>query len=490
MVKDTPECFIPFDKMEKSFTDHLQEKPQNIRILFSGIYGSGKTTFLQDYFQKKNEKYNTFHLFPVNYQVADNKDVFELIKYDILTILMENEWLVKDEKLGEFLSLQSYIMNDGANLAWDILKQLPKLGKAFESIEKIASFVDNFNQYHQNVNAFKSNSVKKYLNSFNAQKGSIHEFDSITTLIKESLVVQKEAGKEVGKENILILDDLDRMDPGHIFRILNVFAAHFDQVRKTGEGTNLPNNKFGFDKIILVCDVDNLRSLFYSFYGENAEFGGYIDKFFSFRVFNFSMRNAINDSIDKILEPYQINPQDNQHPLFDYALWLKRFISDIITNNNLNFRLINKLQLTDKNLDTHFFIPNQNGEMFYSYNFRMIPIILFIYNVFGKDFDKLIKAIGNVQSNIKSKNTASSRAFLDDIAPLLVQDNLKTGEEYSVDINSEYKNMSFKIIDPTGRYIYKAEFVNEEQYSILDHINVYRFLELALQNMRKQGYFS
>ena len=38
-------------------------------------------------------------------------------------------------------------------------------------------------------------------------------------------------------------------------------------------------NKFGFDKIIVVCDYNNIQSLFHCRYGHDADFSGYIDKF-------------------------------------------------------------------------------------------------------------------------------------------------------------------------------------------------------------------
>ncbi len=56
--------------------------------------------------------------------------------------------------------------------------------------------------------------------------------------------------KSNGKEVVRILDDLDRIDTEHIFRLLNVFVAQVDVV---GKGEN--DNKFGFDKVIFVCDT-------------------------------------------------------------------------------------------------------------------------------------------------------------------------------------------------------------------------------------------
>jgi hypothetical protein len=144
MNSPNPEIVIPIDKIKSTFEYHL-EIPNNNSILFSGKYGSGKTTFLKNYYNE-NKNINAFHLFPVNYQVADNKDIFELIKFDILTILIEKDWIVKDEKIGHSLSLQSYIMSDGANSVWSFLKELPKLGKVFKSSEKLIDFFDGFNK--------------------------------------------------------------------------------------------------------------------------------------------------------------------------------------------------------------------------------------------------------------------------------------------------------------------------------------------------------
>ena len=90
------------------------------------------------------------------------------------------------------------------------------------------------------------------------------------------------------KKCVLILDDLDRVDPAHIFRLFNVFAAHLDSSKKQP-------NVLGFDIVILVCDVHNIKQIFKTLYGVDSDFNGYMDKFYSREVFFFDNKNALKD---------------------------------------------------------------------------------------------------------------------------------------------------------------------------------------------------
>ena len=64
-------------------------------------------------------------------------------------------------------------------------------------------------------------------------------------------------------------------------------------------------NKFGFHKIVLVCDIENIRNLFYSKYGANVDFSGYIDKFYSREIYYFDNKEAIHTTLlEKLLETW------------------------------------------------------------------------------------------------------------------------------------------------------------------------------------------
>jgi predicted AAA+ superfamily ATPase len=72
---------IETSEILNDFKQHL-EFDGNKRILFSGPFGTGKSTFLKEFSQKENEDFFYLKIFPVNYSVSANEDVFELIKFD------------------------------------------------------------------------------------------------------------------------------------------------------------------------------------------------------------------------------------------------------------------------------------------------------------------------------------------------------------------------------------------------------------------------
>src|SRR5690554_5891 len=79
---------IKNDTLLEEFLQHLQIIENN-DIILSAPFGTGKTHFLKEDFTPKTlGQYNVIHLFPVNYSVSSNEDIFELIKYDILFEIM------------------------------------------------------------------------------------------------------------------------------------------------------------------------------------------------------------------------------------------------------------------------------------------------------------------------------------------------------------------------------------------------------------------
>lgn len=63
--------------------------------------------------------------------------------------------------------------------------------------------------------------VDDYLNGFYGKSGSISDCDSFTYLIQKSL-------KLMSAKSVLIIEDLDRIDPAHLFRIMNVLSSQVD----------------------------------------------------------------------------------------------------------------------------------------------------------------------------------------------------------------------------------------------------------------------
>lgn len=282
---------IPIENELKAFKEHLDI---NERTIFSAKFGDGKTFFLNEFKKEysdenkkkvdKREKYYFITLYPVNYSVAENQDIFEYIKRDILL------QLAIDEKLNpvDFDAIATSIFT------WENLKEvicfliscLPE-GKILNKIlEKGEIFIKRYKD--------KQTTFQKYESWFASQKGGLYEHDGYTELIIETLKYIKSSGYKT----VLIIEDLDRIDPAHLFRILNVLGAHIDEhIYKDSENTN----KFGFDNIITVFDYNTTENIFHHFYGKDANYKGYINKFTSHQPFYYSIDEIAREYLYKVI---------------------------------------------------------------------------------------------------------------------------------------------------------------------------------------------
>jgi hypothetical protein len=132
------------------------------------------------------------------------------------------------------------------------------------------------------------------------------------------------------------------MDPEHIFRILNVISAHYDSFML--EDDKEYYNKFGFDKIILVADINNIKSIYEHRFGKNVDFDGYINKFYSNSFFKFDSikvgKALLEQLYNKYRSRYNINEYHRSLKLLatfnDLGVLSLRQI--IKLNNNFSFR--------------------------------------------------------------------------------------------------------------------------------------------------------
>lgn len=279
---------ISISEQYEKFKQHIQDETTN-RILFSGPFGSGKTYFLREFF-KKEEDYSPFFIYPVNYSVSHNEDIFELLKFDIFFVLLRLEVNFEEEDTELERILRQYnLLEKSSDLILDILRNSGKIGKNVVSIaEKLVKVEEIIGKKKTNKQTDRERIIQ-FLKISSKKTGSINEEDNSTLLIKHLL----DKVKATGKKPVLIIDDLDRIDPDHIFRLFNVFAAHLDR--------NENDNKFGFDKIIFVCDFNNIRNLFEAKYGSLVDFSGYMAKFYSADVYKFENKKSVEERIKEIL---------------------------------------------------------------------------------------------------------------------------------------------------------------------------------------------
>lgn len=288
------------EKLEE-FYYHLSAADVD-RTIFSAKFGDGKTEFLHQFKEKYSDEYTFYTLYPVNYQIAPNEQIMEYIKRDLLFQLILNGTLTPIDDIPDSILLQWYVYENSFNIVNDIIKFAPSIigsGNQFGVVLKGAiTLAESINNQCKKFKEFKTkiveNNFEKATNiieNLSEGAGNIYELDLISWLIAQSI-----ANK--GGKSVLIIEDLDRIDPAHLFRILNIFSAHIDRHYLCSDKTifqddeekpfdELPN-KFGFDKIIFVMDADSANAAFKNFYGD-SNYEGYISKFISKRIFHYSI---------------------------------------------------------------------------------------------------------------------------------------------------------------------------------------------------------
>lgn len=263
----------------KRFAMHLEHNP---RTIFSAKFGDGKTYFLKEYIDRHKYETRFIVLHPINYSVATNEDIFEYIKRDILVELAKYEEFKKVDWKAvakEFFSVNTFL-----KVSQSAANSLPP-----DYIWKPAA-----NALLTAGSIFKKTrdkyAIESYFKLFSQMKGGIYEQDPFTVAIKAAVAKIQENGKRC----VLIIEDLDRIDPGHLFRILNVLGAHIDEENDA--------NKFGFNNIVAVLDYYTTKHIFQHFYGENADYKGYIAKFSCHNFFEYSLRKEARRQLYELLQ--------------------------------------------------------------------------------------------------------------------------------------------------------------------------------------------
>ena len=279
--------------ISQNIQDFKQVFENESRIIFSARFGDGKSYFLKEFMKSYDEKKNDYYfitLHPVNYVVEENRDVIEYIKRDILF------QLIKDNRIYDFKEGYDKIFDAVCNK-----ESLLKLGNFVASIIPIEGLKDGYEALKDLASTihekYKSQDVlhvvDDYLNGFYGKSGSISECDAFTCLIQKSL-------EQMMAKSVLIIEDLDRIDPAHLFRIMNVLSSQVDNPYYS----EVPHgNKFGFNKIILVMDYEIAKHLFHHFYGQEANYEGYMNKFLNTLPYSYSIKEEAHRQVEaKLLD--------------------------------------------------------------------------------------------------------------------------------------------------------------------------------------------
>lgn len=402
---------ISIEEQKIEFEKFLSEKGDK-RIFFSNTFGTGKTYFLKNFFEN-NTKYECFHLFPVNYQIIGNNDIINLIKYDILIELInrkkgENLFSDKKEKILFFKFLTAEGANDSLQ---EIVSYLGVLGKPLSSLLKIDKL---YQEYKKNGKVTEQEEVDSFLQDIEGKK--VEEVDYLSGLIADKINLIK--GKD--KKSVLILDDLDRIDPDHIFRILNIFSAHFDLE---------DNNKFGFDKVIIAGDKDNIEKIFYHKYGKDTNFDGYFDKFFTTAPYPFKNEFNVQQEIRPLMHRFlNAGSFQNSTPF--------EFLIDILEKAYIlkKYTLRSLKSVVASDLNEEDVLSFQNGQM---NNLKtMINYLMLFFKNDVKKVTSILEAIEKHGFQSLSFEGLNIDLFIKDMAEVLygqrVEAKIRKGLPYGI----------------------------------------------------------
>jgi hypothetical protein len=339
---------------------------------------------------------------------------------------------------------------------------LRNLLKAIPKIRNIISAADDFekliSKYKEGLDKINSDPSLEMLKQFqqDSENNFLLEYDEVSEFISSKLdeiAELKKSGEEKLKK-VLIIDDLDRLDPEHIFRLFNIFSAHFDQVHYY-ENQKGNDNKFGFDKIIFVCDIENIRKIFAHKYGIEVDFSGYIDKFYSTGIYHFLHENVFDD----IIKPYFrdsftfYSPQKSRvletNELFNYILNL------LFKGRELSIREIIRLGkfkpsfISDNKIVNH--IPVMLTKMGAKENsileqYVLLVLIKLFYEVFGGSeifIKKMNNAYVKISENEDSTLNSQYRNTLNNL--ILFADAESHKFEYSKDNDQNKKEFELEI---------------------------------------------
>lgn len=293
-MRNQKDTIIPMGGAIKEFEKHLKSHP---RTILSARFGDGKSFFLEAVEKKLQKRFLMLKIYPVNYQVAENQDIFEYIKRDLLFQLYGKGLVPDTYEIPDGIASYFFLLNNWEQFAEETLKVLSCFD-ASNTIKATLGAAKFLKEMKKKYDAFKKDGGKigerldNFLETFD-QKG-IYEADPITSILVDIIKSWK---KQYPRRKVcLVFEDMDRIDPAHIFRILNVISAHMDYGYKYGyspTSNSLVGNKFGVHNIVVSLDYDNLKHIFHHFYGPKASFEGYINKFTDRGYFRYSLREQV-----------------------------------------------------------------------------------------------------------------------------------------------------------------------------------------------------
>ncbi|HPH62649.1 MAG TPA: hypothetical protein PLN63_03390 [Paludibacteraceae bacterium] len=122
------EFYIPVDSSIESFLHHINSHD---RTILSAKYGDGKTYFLSKFMQSEEvrKEYEFITLYPINYQILENRDIIDVIKFDILMQMFAKGMIDKNaDYISDNVALGFFIRSNSLSIFESLLAMISCLG--------------------------------------------------------------------------------------------------------------------------------------------------------------------------------------------------------------------------------------------------------------------------------------------------------------------------------------------------------------------------
>ena len=325
----------------------------------------------------------------------------------------------------------------------------------------------DFKQFETEVEEAKYKTIEDYLNQFSEQQGSVHEMDDVSHHIFKLLAHLKEPiSDKQPRKTVLVIDDLDRLDPEHIFRLFNIFSAHYDSVTEL--------NKFGFDNVVFVCDIQNIKRMYYHRYGKGVDFSGYMDKFYSSSPFRFQSNTNVINQIDRFLK---LKPLIGHERIMkslaqgsSFGAYRRLLLISLIYNDLISLRTLD--QSEPYRVPNVFNLTPSSREYLISYPSTYVSFLLLVdyLRTFTPDLDQLRANLQYLAEFMDEKAFSSlfrDHASMDRLSKALLSDCLAFLLPKSTVFNDDYLNQvekettSYFKIENNGNNVYLAYYLRE-----------------------------
>lgn len=382
-----------------------------------------------------------------------------------------------------------------------------------EITDKLSEIFEQYSTYKDKAVKDDGKRLMQYIKQLRHHKGSPHEYDDISELITsmlESIIKAEEKQEEKDEDSpeaevkehkdksfrktVLIIDDLDRLDPEHVFRLFNIFSAHYDSI--------YDENKFGFDKVIFVCDYNNIRLMYEHRYGKGVDFSGYIDKFYSNDVFSYDNRQYIRSELMQIfkLKPRGISEKqsDQYGPGANYFYAAFEYIvKSLLEVNAITLRNLEQFEAYD--LPAYKIIAGERGLRYLASNFPLLILIHLLKKLINIESLKsnLLKLTQIFDHNPKFVVTEYysqeriERFIIDASLPFIINpdeifnyDRIESGKENAI-LELNGKLINYRLVSHTRSEIREVSLtsINSKKEEGIYRPNIFEFLTNALNKV-------